>query len=62
MILLDKFYIELMDRFKNQISSFVIDITKDEKHNTRNDVLELTFTRIFSMFKFRSVFKLLSNS
>ncbi|CAF5186028.1 unnamed protein product, partial [Rotaria magnacalcarata] len=25
----------LMDIFKNQISSLVIDITKDEKHNTR---------------------------
>ncbi|CAF4319627.1 unnamed protein product [Rotaria sp. Silwood2] len=40
----------LMDIFKNQISSLVIDIAKDEKHNTRNDVLELIFTRILSMF------------
>ncbi|CAF5176428.1 unnamed protein product, partial [Rotaria magnacalcarata] len=39
-----------MDIFKNQISSLVIDITKDEKHNTRNDTLELIFTRIFSVF------------
>jgi len=39
-----------MDIFKNQITSLVIDITKNKKHNTRNDVLEIIFTRILSMF------------
>jgi hypothetical protein len=40
----------LIDIFKNQISSLVVNITKNEKRRSTKDLIKRVFTQIFNMF------------